>query len=213
MGTIRNGGNGAFSGKAGSFIGSSWKNVDYIKGIPKLSNKPATPKQLEQRQRFAIALAFLTPIRDLVNTGYKGPAGNKSTGMNMAMQHTLTNAIVGTYPDLSIDPELVIISKGSLQKPSDLTMLVTAETSLTLNWFVNLSKSCSFADDKLFVLIYHPVRDLFLVFEEIATRGLGIANIQLPNQFAEESFFVYAFFQQRDNSRCSNSVCAGLLVS
>jgi hypothetical protein len=28
MGTIRNGGNGAFSGKAGSFIGSSWRDIN-----------------------------------------------------------------------------------------------------------------------------------------------------------------------------------------
>ncbi len=211
MGTIRNGGNGAFSGKAGSFIGSNWKNVDYIKGIPRLSKKPATLKQLEQRQRFAITLAFLTPIRDLVNTGYKGPAGNKSTGMNIAMNNTLSNAIVGTYPDLSIDPQLVNISKGSLQKPIGLKAVGNA-TGVTLSWFNNVNRSCAFADDKLYVLVYHPVLNLFLVFEDTATRGLGTVDVELPSEFVGENYLVYAFFQQRDNSRCSDSVCGILSI-
>ncbi len=205
MGTIRNGGNGAFSGKAGSFIGSNWKNVNYIKGIPKLSKKPATQKQLEQRMRFGIALGFLTQIRDLVNTTYKSQAGDHTTGMNMALQNVLNNAIVGTYPDLQIDPSLITLSKGSLKEMLDLTV-VTDNTSLTLNWFVNLSKSSAFADDKLFVLVYHQGRNVFLEFEEIATRGEGTVTLTLPNQFVDEPIGVYAFFQQRDNSRFSPSV-------
>lgn len=42
MGTIRQGANGSFRGKAGSVIGSSWKGIDYIKGLPKKRTKGAT---------------------------------------------------------------------------------------------------------------------------------------------------------------------------
>ncbi len=49
MGRIKQGANGGFSGKAGSVIGSSWKGIEYIKGRPKVSNKPATQRQLEQQ--------------------------------------------------------------------------------------------------------------------------------------------------------------------
>lgn len=49
MGRIKQGANGGFSGKAGSVIGSSWKEIEYIKGRPKVSNKPATQRQLEQQ--------------------------------------------------------------------------------------------------------------------------------------------------------------------
>ena len=70
MGTIRNGGNGAFSGKAGSFIGSSWRDINYIKGLPKISSKPKTLKQLEQQAKFAAAIRFLQPVKDLLNIGF-----------------------------------------------------------------------------------------------------------------------------------------------
>jgi hypothetical protein len=33
MGTLRNGGNGTFIGKAGSFIVSSWKDISYMKKL------------------------------------------------------------------------------------------------------------------------------------------------------------------------------------
>ena len=69
MGTIRNGGNGAFSGKAGSFIGCNWSDISYMKGIPKISNKPKTLKQLEQQAKFATAIRFLRPVKMQVEEG------------------------------------------------------------------------------------------------------------------------------------------------
>lgn len=56
MGTIRKGANGGFSGKAGSVVGSSWREVDYIRGMPKRSGKPATILQLEQTVKFMTAV-------------------------------------------------------------------------------------------------------------------------------------------------------------
>ena len=203
MGTIRNGGNGAFSGKAGSFIGSSWKNINYMKGIPKLSKRPATLKQLDQRMRFGLALGFLAQIKDLVNMGYKNQAGNRTTGLNMAIQDTLTNAIIGTYPNLSIDPALLTISKGTLNPTTGIS-IVQEEAGLTINWFVNLNSS-AFTDDKLYVAVYHPGRKLFLTYEEAGMRGTGTAQIPLPAEFASQVLYVYLFFKQRDSNRCSPS--------
>ncbi|WP_316737535.1 DUF6266 family protein [Pedobacter aquatilis] len=80
MGTIRNGANGGFSGKAGSFIGSSWKDISYIKGLPKLSTKPASLKQLTQRARFSAVLTFMGPIKDVLIQGFKGQKTGRATG-------------------------------------------------------------------------------------------------------------------------------------
>jgi len=35
MGSYSKGANGIFSGKVGSIIGSSWRSIDYLKGLPK----------------------------------------------------------------------------------------------------------------------------------------------------------------------------------
>jgi hypothetical protein len=70
MGTIKQGANGGFSGKAGSVIGSSCSNISYIKGLLKLSNKPKSEMQLEQQARFAMAIRFLLPIKDYITKAY-----------------------------------------------------------------------------------------------------------------------------------------------
>lgn len=49
MGTIRQGANGSFRGKAGSVIGSSWKGIDYIKGLPKSGQKELQKSSLSCR--------------------------------------------------------------------------------------------------------------------------------------------------------------------
>lgn len=70
MGTIRKGANGGFSGKAGSVIGASWKSIDYIRGLSKKSNKPATEEQLIQQARFYTIAKFIMPIAPFVQVGY-----------------------------------------------------------------------------------------------------------------------------------------------
>ena len=112
MGTIRKGANGGFSGKAGSVVGSSWRDVDYIKGLPKLSSKPATERQLEQRAKFATAVNFLQPVKQLLNLGFSTQRTGRATGYNIGLRHLLENAIAGDYPTYGIDYSKVVISKG-----------------------------------------------------------------------------------------------------
>ncbi len=86
MGIIRNGGNGAFSGKAGSFIGSNWRDIHYIKGIPRISKKPKTRKQLEQQAKFSLAIRFLRPVKKQVEIGFAKIKQGHTTSYNLALQ-------------------------------------------------------------------------------------------------------------------------------
>lgn len=211
MGIIRNGGNGAFSGKAGSFIGSNWKNVDYIKGIPKLSKKPATQKQLDQRVRFGVVATHLGQVKDILNMGFKLKEQGRATGFNLAVQHAINNAVLGSYPTYEIDHSQVLISKGTLAK-AIVSATLPESFTLRLNWMVILNGRNSFPSDKLFVLIYSPVLNLFLDFENSALRSTGTVDIMLQEEFAEQQLHVYTFFQHDDNSRCSESQYAGVIT-
>ncbi|RZK39751.1 MAG: hypothetical protein EOO90_17395 [Pedobacter sp.] len=207
MGTIRNGGNGAFSGKAGSFIGSSWKNTNYIKGIPKLSKKPASLKQLEQRMRFGLALDFLTRVKDVVNIGFKTQAANRTTAMNVAIKYAVADAMTGTYPDVAIDPSLIKLSKGRLEKVGGVQ--IVQSTGLTINWFAHHGTAGK-DDDKLYVVVYHPEDYMFYAFEAIAERVAGTVNLPLPSDYASATLHVYLFFKHRDTISVSD--CTHVLV-
>ena len=211
MGTIRNGGNGGFSGKAGSFIGSNWKSIDYIKGIPRKSNKAPTQKQLDQRMRFGLVLNFLGQIKDILDFGFKSHEAGKRTGFNVAIQHALNNAIVGDYPNFEIDYSKILLSKATLAKP-ELTASNPELHKVRLEWMVNINTRNSFEGDKLFVVVYSPTKNLFLDFENIAQRIAGTVDITLQSGFDGEELHVYTFFQQHDSNRVSESVYAGAIT-
>ncbi|MFD2163979.1 DUF6266 family protein [Paradesertivirga mongoliensis] len=210
MGIIRNGANGGFSGKAGSVVGSSWKDVDYIKGLPRKSSKAPTQLQLEQQAKFALAIQTLQPITALLNDGFKGSKTTRASGYNLAMQHLLNNAITGIYPNYTVDYTKMKISKGSLIKPSDIVMLVDAGV-LQLSWSVLVSKYGAFADDELTVLIYNPVKNIYLPAEG-ALRADGALDVPLPGDFTGDTVHVFMFFSSRDLTKQSESTYAGSIL-
>jgi hypothetical protein len=205
MGTIRNGANGGFSGKAGSIIGSSWNAVSYIKGLPKLSNKPASPKQLDQRARFAAVLKFMGPIKDLLLKGYKGQNAGRATGFNMGIQHAINNAVIGVYPNFSIDYAMIQISKGTLQPPSSITFTSSAAGTLTISWSPQINGLNAFSDDLTMILLFNETQQFFLAYTDDGLRGDGAATLAIPADFSGQIVHGYLFYVDRNGARQSNS--------
>lgn len=207
MGTIRNGGNGAFSGKAGSFIGSSWRDINYMRGIPKISKKPKTLKQLEQQARFATAVKFLQPVKDLLNVGFGGQKSGKATGYNLAVKQVLESAIGGTYPDFVINYPKVLFAKGSLAAP--VGGVVQAEAGgVVVSWSPDLNPHNGFMDDEVNILIFDPANNIYLSGEMGVARVQGEMNIPIPAAYLGNTVHVYMFFMSRQG-RLSNSVYVG----
>src|SRR6476660_2204228 len=102
MGKYKKGILGAFSGKIGTVIGSTWNGIDYMRSLPKPSTKAPTDLQLIHRAKFGMITGFLKPISNLVNLGYKSQAFGM-TGYNVATADLISEAITGAYPDLLID--------------------------------------------------------------------------------------------------------------
>lgn len=210
MGTIRNGGNGAFSGKAGSFIGSSWRDISYMRGIPKISKKPKTLKQLEQQARFATAVKFLQPIKDLLNVGFGGQKSGKATGYNLAVKHVLDQAIAGSYPDFVIDYPKVQFAKGSLAAPVGAAALAEAG-ELVVTWSDDLNPFNANMDDEVTVVIFDPATNIYLSGPMGVTRVEAVMYIPIPAAYLGNTVHVYMFYMSRD-SKLSNSVYVGELV-
>ena len=212
MGIIRNGANGGFSGKAGSVIGSSWNSLSYIKGLYKKSTKPATLKQLDQRLRFATAVRYLAPIKDVLNLGYKGQTANRATGYNMGVQYALTNAITGVYPDYEIDHSKIQVSKGTLLKPTGVSLASSAAAQLEVSWSAQINDLNAFADDQLFIVLYNKDQAFFTIKTDLGARGDAMAVFAVPADFSTQVVEVYLFYINRDNTRRSLSTYSGPLV-
>ena len=113
MGEIKQGILGGFSGKVGTVIGSTWKDVSYMRAMAISVSNPRTPKQQTQRGKFAMSLNFLRSITPYVREGYKTYA-LKCTPFNAAMSYNLRYAIGGSAPDLTINYGHALVARGSL---------------------------------------------------------------------------------------------------
>jgi hypothetical protein len=208
MGRIRNGGNGAFSGKAGSFIGSNWRDINYIKGIPKLSNKPKSDKQLEQQAKFALAVRFLLPVKRQINIGYSKVKQGRSTSFNAAVQQILNNAITGVYPAYEIDYPFVAFSHGALSEPAAVT-IVPGSGNLALSWDNNVIVTSGFPDDLLTVLVYDPESNTFAMGPPNITRSLEAVTVALPAHWTGRTVHIYMYYMSQQTGEMSRTFYAG----
>lgn len=211
MATFLKGINGAYSGKVGSVVGSNWRNVDYVRSRPKPSNKPASPDQLAQRARFALAVGFLSPIKDLLNLGYSDKLSGKQTGYNKALQQFISNAIVGDYPNYTLDYSSIAIARGSLANLMGVQWQETAPRELTLTWDNQVNRFNAFVDDSVILLMYNVEKTFFSILES-GVRDDGQLELTLPEVYAGDTVVGWVFTGHRDGVKTSSSHFLGELT-
>lgn len=208
MGRIRNGANGGFKGKAGSVIGSSWKSIDYIKGLYKKRSKPATEEQLMQQAKFSLITAFLFPIKALLRIGFGLKKANTNTAMNMALKANIMDAVVGAYPDYMLDYSKIKLSAGGLFTAGSETITRTG-TELTVTWNATVNPISGNIDDSVYVLVYHPASEQFLTTDVVPLRSDGEASINIPAHITAGEGHAWIFYAERKAKEVSKSIYLG----
>lgn len=207
MGTIKQGVLGGFSGKVGTVIGSSWKGIQYMRGIAQHVNNPKTPGQLDQRSKFAITIAFLKPITNFVRTGYK-TYGNKQSPFNGAMSYIIQNAILGAYPNYSLDFSLALVSRGNL-KTVEGGGVVAGGGKIAFAWTDNSGNSDAQATDLAMPLVFNKDKGEAVFNTAAATRDAEMAELNLPADWIGDKVETYLGFIAADGKNVANSVYLG----
>jgi hypothetical protein len=133
MGRVINGANGAISGKVGSVVFCKWKDIDYVRGLPRINrNRKATEGQAKQRSKFSLMQGILGPLVPLVRLGFMNYAPNR-TGHNSAMSHNIKNAVAETETGFEVVPENFMISGGILPAPRE-TSISQDGNHLVVKW-------------------------------------------------------------------------------
>src|SRR5690606_5851151 len=208
MGVIRKGDNGGLKGKAGSVIGSSWKSIDYIKELYKKRTKPATEEQLMQQAKFRLQMRFLLPLKVFVRVGYGQRKTDTHTPMNVAFQDNINRVITGDYPDYALDYSQVRIAEGYSGGGAE---SASAEDGvLTVTWDTIQNELYEQqADDRVYIVLYHPGIDQFLTTPTLPQRTDGTVDIALPNHFQTGQGHVWLFTADRKGRNVSRSVYLG----
>lgn len=205
MGEIKQGILGGFSGKVGTVIGSSWKNVNYMRALAISVKNPRTEKQQHQRAKFALCFKFLQAFTPYIRVSYQTSA-IQCTTFNAAMSYLLSNAVSGTGTDLSIDYNRVMVARGTLQ-PVHNDQANLSGTTLSLQWEDNSGQGDAQADDLAMPLVYNKVRGEAIYQTEAATRADGKLELSLPDNWSGEALAVYLAFRSEEGKNVSNSHC------
>lgn len=210
MGRLNRGPNGPFSGKAGSVIGSSWRDIYYIKGLQKRSTKERGPLQIASQEKFRLAVKFLAPVKSVLDIGFSKINPGGATGYNMGLSHTLQHVIKGTYPDLEIDYTAALFAvKGSLSVPGQISM-ERNEMNLKLSWNTDCNRG-SFIDDQVEILIYQPGVSEYQILSNKVLRMHGELEIGLDPDYDGDTVHVFLYMITSDFKKWSNSIYVGPL--
>lgn len=206
MGTLKNGASGGFSGKAGSFVGYRTYGKDRIRGLPKLSNKPPTEKQLISRARFKLIQewrSYLTPVFAVTfkNHSYERSAQNAAHRFNSGI-------VTGEYPNFEIDPALAIISEGKLPQLKDLNMQVVDQNQLEFSW-TSRHEPRAAPHDLVTILICYDRLNYYECSLSIAQRADDKFSYCLQYPKNTQYAHVYITVISNDRENAANSVYVG----
>lgn len=210
MGIINKGANGPFRGKAGSIIGSGWKKVDYIKGMPRRYKNKGNPSeaQLLHHKKFALLNNFLIPISPLLDIGF-GNSNGKSTSRNVAFQHNYDHAfVVDKNGEPSLNYSLIQLSKGSLF-PAGAEKAELVENRIKLTWNTKTYGLSGELDDEVHAIAYVPSQKYFRSDEGTSLRYQGETFINGVQ--GGETIHLWLFFADKQHKKVSPTVYLSLL--
>lgn len=164
-----------------------------------------------QRMKFARAVAFLSPIKDVVNLGYSDHKQTRASGYNLALKNVLEVGISGDYPDYDISYADVQISKGPMAALMGLNVDESVALALTLQWHSELNRFNAYEDDSIIVLLYNVDDKMFSIYEGVE-RGDEEYTIDFPDVYVGKTIVGWAFVGHRDGIKTSNSQYLGEFV-
>lgn len=204
MGTIKKGIIGPFRGKAGSIIGSSWRKINYIKGLPRKKDRKPTPGQAEVRLKFALLNHFLDPLSELLESSF-GPLTARATGRNAAFSYNYDHAFVSNEQGVQLNYPGLRFSHGYLVTAGDERAWIQGD-QLYASWHPGTYGMGGEPDDRAIVLVYDVETRTFVPATE-ATRQDGIAHtLDRGTPLKRSTMHVWLFFIDKSGKRASKTV-------
>lgn len=203
--------NGPFYGKVGAVVGYMWKGIPVMRGLPKARKKPFTPNELNQQAKFRLMNGFLTPLNDLFNVTFAHLAVQMSA-YNKAFSYNIKNATTGFGPDLAIDYNMVLVSRGDLPRVESIAASTPTPGIMQFTWDDNSGKGKAKETDKVFVAVFQEELGHWTTELDIATRGQGKCEINVAH-FSGKRVHGFIGLISADGKDASDSQYTGLVVA
>src|SRR5690554_1357826 len=185
MATIKQGILGAFSGKVGSVVGSSWKGIPVMKSLPPSVANPRTAKQIEQRSRMKACTAFSQAILADVIKPLNDRFASRMSGFNAFTSRNIAcfeGGELSQPEEIKISPvgnkAQLIDAIGAEVKPGKKDARVEIETTSIAG------TGKALATDKPYVVIYNRTTRKAIGFALAPSRAVETYTMYLPDDEA-----------------------------
>lgn len=213
MGVLKNGIFGDMSGRVGNKVYYMYRGKQVVRMIGR-NVKPPTVKQLGNQQEMKVVIDFLRPIMTFIQAGFavEGKQENRIP-YHLAVGINKRQALKGIYPDIEIDYEKVVLSKGSLNGLNDVSVNVEDGFSLRFYWQVgDEDRDWPRCDDQVMLMAYFPdeVNDYPACYSIAgAKRKTGQDMLELPAYVTGKQIEVYIAVISEDRMQVSDSLYLG----
>ena len=210
MGTFEKGYLGGFSGKVGTAVGSTWKNLNVLRSRPPSKRKgSASDLQLQQQAKFALITNFLHPLADLLNQTYNKSAAAVMSGLNKAFSVN-NEAVTGVYPAFVVDYPKILLSKGNLPNGGSPAAVSTVAGKLAFSWVDNSGINSALISDLAFVAAYNEELQHWIFIQKAATRNAA-GYILDVTPFSGKPVQTYLGFMSADRKKVARSWYTGMV--
>lgn len=200
---------GIISGTVNNAVGTSWRGVNYLRNVAKKSNKGPSTGQLTVQAKLVLAANQLARIKTVLNLGFSDKKLNKTTGYNAAVREFINHAVIGEYPDFSVDYGKIQLSKGSLNTLKQVT-LTLSDNLLTLKWMAREDSMLGNTDDEILILLYNSTSDEYMT-NMTAKRSEGELLLELAEK-SGDGIEVWLFCVSKDRKSVSTSQYIGTVT-
>lgn len=211
MAILKNGINGGFSGKVGDVVGYVVNGKAIIRGMPRKRTSPPTEGELRNRKKFAVAQEWFWRLTDFLRIGfqdyqpnYQGFVAAKSYNQKHALQ-------MDEHGEFFINPELVVLSIGTLPLPNQINVESKVEQELVFTWTMG---ELDTHNDHVMVLAYDvDSKEVHArTRTSLALRKDKTATFKLDKSEKGRSFHIYIALVSEDRKQRSNSKYLGKLM-
>ncbi len=120
--------------------------------------------------------------------------------------------MTGIYPNLLIDFEEVVVSKGDLLPVYYGEVSSAVDHEVKFEWLNNAPVGSVDLTDKATVMVYNPDKELFVALSGAAARSALTYTLGLPADFVGDTVHAYMYFVSADGKRSSDSVYLGVVT-
>ena len=198
---------GSHKGKLGKLVSYKILDKDVVRTVGEMPDNPPSEKQLPIRQGTAIVTAFLKPILPFIRIGFQlAPERFKMYAYNRATSILKKTALIGAYPNISIDYSKVLVAEGDLN-PAENAVVEKVEGGLKFTW----DKSTAWPEhtEQVMMMAYFPELQEAIFITSGARRSKGEDILEIKPSRIDAKMETYIAFIADDRSSVATSTYTG----